>query len=186
MIYFTSDLHLGHRAIIPMQNRPFADVDEMNRVLIDNINAIVTPNDKLYILGDIAHHIPFDERNRLIRQIRCRNRYLIIGNHDGRDMNGVPGYDPALFIWMKDYHKDSFSGQRIIMMHYPMMSWDKMRAGAIMLHGHIHAGPEYNEANIRDGICRFDVGVDANEYRPVSMDTIVKWAEEARRNAEQR
>ena len=36
MIYFTSDLHLGHRRIIRMQDRPFADLKEMNRVLIYN------------------------------------------------------------------------------------------------------------------------------------------------------
>lgn len=29
MIYFTSDLHLGHPAIITMQNRPFVNVDEL-------------------------------------------------------------------------------------------------------------------------------------------------------------
>ena len=33
MIYFTSDLHLGHEAVIRMQNRPFVNADEMNRVL---------------------------------------------------------------------------------------------------------------------------------------------------------
>lgn len=36
MIYFTSDLHLGHMAIIHMKNRPFEDVEEMNRKLISN------------------------------------------------------------------------------------------------------------------------------------------------------
>lgn len=32
MIYFTSDLHLEHRGIIEMQNRPFENVEEMNKL----------------------------------------------------------------------------------------------------------------------------------------------------------
>lgn len=36
MIYFTSDLHLGHRGIIEMQNRPFENVQEMHQALIRN------------------------------------------------------------------------------------------------------------------------------------------------------
>lgn len=30
MIYFTSDLHLGHCGIIEMQNRPYDNIQEMN------------------------------------------------------------------------------------------------------------------------------------------------------------
>lgn len=33
MIYFTSDLHLGHNAVINMQNRPFTDADEMDTMV---------------------------------------------------------------------------------------------------------------------------------------------------------
>ena len=61
MIYFTSDLHLGHRGIIEMQNRPFENIQEMNQVLIRNYNAVVHKNDTVYILGDISHHL-----NRLV------------------------------------------------------------------------------------------------------------------------
>ena len=37
--YFTSDLHLGHTSILHLQNRPFADIEEMNDAIIHNINA---------------------------------------------------------------------------------------------------------------------------------------------------
>lgn len=57
MIYFTSDLHLGHRGIIEMQNRPFKNVEEMNRVLLNNYNVLVQMKDTVYILGDICHHM---------------------------------------------------------------------------------------------------------------------------------
>ena len=45
MIWFTSDLHLGHEAVIKMQDRPFADVREMDDALIHNINECVGGND---------------------------------------------------------------------------------------------------------------------------------------------
>lgn len=31
MVFFTSDLHLGHRNIIQLCNRPFSSIDEMDR-----------------------------------------------------------------------------------------------------------------------------------------------------------
>jgi calcineurin-like phosphoesterase family protein len=52
LVYFTADLHLGHRAIINMQNRPFEDVEEMNRTLITNYNAVVSNADQLTEIGN--------------------------------------------------------------------------------------------------------------------------------------
>jgi len=42
LIFFTSDQHFCHTKIITMRNRPFADVDEMNKALIANWNSVVT------------------------------------------------------------------------------------------------------------------------------------------------
>lgn len=63
MIWFTSDLHLGHRAAISMCKRPFETVEEMNKILIYNFNSCVKKNDTVYILGDIAHRTPVADVN---------------------------------------------------------------------------------------------------------------------------
>ena len=41
-----------------------------------------------------------------------------------------------------------------------------------MLHGHIHSDGSYNLSNREAGIKRYDVGVDANKYLPVSIKQI--------------
>lgn len=56
MNYFISDLHFGHFNIIRYDNRPFNSVDEMDKVLIDNWNSVVSDDDTIYILGDISWH----------------------------------------------------------------------------------------------------------------------------------
>ena len=70
MIYFTSDMHLGHKAVIRMQNRPFENVEEMNRILIDNYNSVVHKDDTVYILGDICYRISADSANDLIASLK--------------------------------------------------------------------------------------------------------------------
>ena len=43
------------------------------------------------------------------------------------------------------------------------------------MHGHIHAREEYNMQNKEDGIRRYDVCVDANNYYPVSVKQIIEY-----------
>ncbi|EDR48451.1 metallophosphoesterase [Dorea formicigenerans] len=169
MIYFTSDLHLGHRGIIEMQNRPFENIQEMNQVLIRNYNAVVHKNDTVYILGDISHHLPRDRANELISKLNGK-KILVKGNHDKK-------YDTELFEEICDFKTVSLNGVYFALMHYPMLSWPKKNSGSIQLHGHIHAREEYNLQNKVDGITRYDVGVDANCYYPVSVKQIIKFFE---------
>lgn len=164
MIYFTSDLHLGHNAVIYMQNRPFANVEEMNRVLIDNYNSVVHQNDTVYLLGDICFRIGVDKANELIASLKGK-KYLICGNHDKK-------YDKSLFEDIRDFMNISANGLHISLMHYPMLSWPRSHYGSIMLHGHIHSDESYNFSNREAGIKRYDVGVDANSYMPVSIGQI--------------
>lgn len=52
MIFYTADLHFGHRSVIKFDNRPFADVDEMDSALINLWNQRVGDEDHVYIIGD--------------------------------------------------------------------------------------------------------------------------------------
>ena len=164
MIYFTSDLHLGHEAVIRMQNRPFTNADEMNRVLIENYNSVVHKDDTVYLLGDICFRIGVEKSNELISSLNGK-KYLIWGNHDKK-------YDESLFEDIRDFMTISVNGLHISLMHYPMLSWPRSHYGSIMLHGHIHSDTSYNISNREAGINRYDVGVDANGYMPVSIKQI--------------
>ena len=167
MIYFTADLHLGHNAIIHMQDRPFDSVEQMNDTLIKNINSFVSDNDTLYILGDIAHRLTVEKANELIKKINGK-KILIRGNHDKE-------YDETLFEAIYDYLEINIDGIPFVLMHYPIRSWNKMKRGSIHLHGHIHSNEAYNYLNREEGLFQYDVGVDANDYYPVSEKQLIEF-----------
>jgi len=119
MIWFTSDLHLGHRAAISMCERPFETVEEMNEILICNFNSCVKKNDTVYILGDIAHRTPVADVNQMIGRLNGK-KILCKGNHDKK-------YDEDLFDGIYDFLKIAVNGVNVSLMHYPMMEWPKSR-----------------------------------------------------------
>lgn len=164
-MYFSSDLHLGHRGVIKFNNRPFETLDEMHQTIIHNFNSVIKKTDMLYLLGDIAYRIPMDEANALIAKIKGK-KILIRGNHDGE-------YDPALFEAVYDYKEFNHQKLKYVLMHYPLMEWNRSRHNSsIHLHGHIHSNGAYNEENRKNGILRYDVGVDSHCYYPVSLTYI--------------
>ena len=152
-----------------MQNRPFENIQEMNQILIQNYNAVVHKNDTVYILGDISNHLPMYMANELISRLNGK-KILVKGNHDKKD-------DLELFEEICDFKTVSLNGLYFALMYYPMLSWPKKNSGSIQLHGHIHAHEEYNLQNKADGIRRYDVGVDANNYYPVLVKQIIEFFE---------
>ena len=82
--FYISDLHFGHRNVIGFDHRPFMDVDDMDRCLIQLWNGRVQPEDTVYVLGDFCYK---SERapEWYLRQLRG-HKILIIGNHDGRTL----------------------------------------------------------------------------------------------------
>lgn len=172
MIWFTADLHFGHANIIRLTGRPFDSVSEMDQELIAAINDRVSYDDELWVLGDFAIRAPQKDVQAYRERIACRHVHLIHGNHD---VHMQPGQSAAIFEYDMGYYDGlrSPEGRRLVLCHYPILDWNGQRRGSYMLHGHIHSeGSTYNEHNRDAGILRYDVGVDANGYEPVSIADI--------------
>ena len=201
MIWFTSDLHLKHPSIIHLGNgRPFDSLQRMEAYLIDAINDHVSPDDTLWVLGDFYMRGTPGKVAPYLERIACADVRLVRGNHDRLFGYGGGGFEGRRFSSVSDYAElaDPLGdGSRFVLSHYPMLDWDRMYHGSYMLHGHIHSWPAgdaakfvgprfvthehgllgYNGWNRANGIRRYDVGVDANGYAPVSMEKIVAFFE---------
>lgn len=173
MIYFTSDTHFGHENVIRFTGRPYEAVAQMNHALVANINARVLPRDELYILGDFSFRTTVEDAKAIREQIRCERVHLIPGNHD---KDWASKALAGTFDVMPPISRLKVNGHKYILSHYPLVDWEAMERGSVMLHGHIHSrGPDYNELNRMQGIYRYDVGMDANGLRPVSIEEIDAW-----------
>ena len=175
MIWFTSDLHLGHANVLSFTKRQYADIDAMNQGLIDAINDCVEYEDELHILGDYSYKTSRNAARLLRHQIKCRNVHLIRGNHD-RDWTQPEVADT--FIVDPLIHTIKLAdGRKVVLSHYPILDWPAMSHGSIHLHGHIHSDGQYNVRCREAGLLRYDVGVDANGCVPVSLEHILTWFE---------
>ena len=158
-IWFTSDQHYGHKNIIRFCNRPFADIDEHDEALIENYNACVQPGDTVYLLGDFCLGAnPDSIFNRL-----NGNKHLILGNHDReKKLKHLP------WAWIKRIYELKIDRKTLIVLcHFAMRRWNKSHHGSIHLYGHSHGSLEdYGKST--------DVGVDAWDYKPVHLDTILE------------
>ena len=85
--FYISDLHIGHENILRFDNRPFADVNEMNNKLIENWNARVRSDDTVYILGDFIW-AKESEWPSIVGSL-AGNKVLIRGNHDPKQFSAA-------------------------------------------------------------------------------------------------
>lgn len=176
--FFTSDHHFFHANIIPYNNRPFSSMEEMNNKLIQNWNSVISVEDTVYHLGDFS----FKGDTVIPILLRLNGKiHFILGNHDkslhrffGSKNYQTIGASNRGFHRLEAETKITIEGQRIILGHYPLVSWYKKAKGSYMLHGHVHSNLACSR---KDGTSLgkiLDVGVDGNNYKPYSFDEIKK------------
>jgi len=177
MIYFTSDTHFNHSNIINLCGRPFDNIEQMNNLMIQNWNSCVTDDDDIYILGDFMFKGSGIDANKFIQRLNGR-KYLIRGNHDKYAEDETFIIDN--FEWIKDYYVLNYKKIKIILFHYPILEWDGYFGDTIHLHGHVHncgKNPEQKKRMSVLGKRAVNVGVDVNNFSPVSIEKILRMIE---------
>lgn len=157
--FFISDTHFGHANIIRMCNRPFAGLEEHDRLLVESWNAVVQPGDVVWHLGDFARGLDAKASRRVFEQLRGHKR-LILGNHDFRGGTRSLGWESV-----QHYAETSIDGTRICLFHYGMRVWPGMHHGSVMLYGHSHGRLPGNRQSM-------DIGVDVMGFSPVTWPQI--------------
>jgi len=159
MIYLTADHHFCHTNIIRFCNRPFASVGEMNTTMVTNWNNVVEPKDTVYVLGDFG----IGSRERLQEILDALNGYktLIVGSHDSisEKLKGWVKVTPMLEIKAENHY--------ITLCHYCLRVWPRSHYNTYMAYGHSHGCLSPIGKSM-------DVGVDSNNFTPVSITNFIK------------
>lgn len=197
-VYFTSDLHLGHKFVAAARRQgSYAnvdrdaitqeDVDWHDTMLAEKWDAVVKKDDIVWVVGDMTGggHVPHG-----LDWIRARPgvKHLIAGNHDKchplhKDSHKFQRVFLEAFesVQMAAFRKVAYAeakSARVMVSHFPFsedhspearyMEWRLRDEGDYLIHGHTHDTEKFNGKEIH-------VGVDAWDFAPVSLDTITEY-----------
>ena len=122
-VWFTSDLHFGHKNIQKFRLEIKSEEENRNRIISD-WDKLVTKRDDVYVLGDAAFTMDTVEHFSAL----AGRKFLVRGNHDDLDTQ----------VYLK--HFDSVYGlkkyKEFWLSHAPIHP-NELR-GKVNLHGHVH------------------------------------------------
>lgn len=196
MIWFTSDTHFGHANIIRLSNRPFGSVEEMNEEIVRRWNEVVSPDDSVIHLGDVALG-SIAESLPIVSRLNGA-KMLVVGNHDRPFPPMQKGRIDKIEHWTLRYYDAGFESiqgdlrqaglgdendyQIFNLSHFPYdgdsHEEERFREyrleddGTPLIHGHTHSNEFVTRS--KAGTLQFHVGVDAHDFRPVSETQILE------------
>lgn len=156
-----SDLHLGHKNIHKYRTQ-YATAEEHHEDIFERIATGVKKRDTLYLLGDIAFTKEWLER---IKEIRCRYKLLVCGNHDTE--RGITMKD---IVESYDDVKALHSKRNYWFTHCPIHP-QEIRGRLGVVHGHCHSH------NIIDGWADesryYNACLEHTNYKPISFEDLI-------------
>lgn len=158
IIYFISDLHLGHKNIMNFGQRNHADLDEMHIALMEAWNNKVRKmSDIVWVLGDVA----MDMQSLKWLDMFNGTKRLVLGNHDTFDYGTYYRHFDKVYHFHKGY-------KGMVLTHIPIHPNElDYRRWKWNIHGHIH-DPHKNNLGDR----YVNVNADIIGYAPMSLEEL--------------
>lgn len=171
MIFFTADEHYFHASrsggIIEYCNRPFKDINEMHEGLISNHNEVVKGNDTVIHAGDFSMR-NVDRTAEIIERLNGKHIFIVSlkGGHD-RVIRKISNRHPNMFELIPYvYELILHNKYHVTICHYCMRTWPRSHYNTWHLFAHSHCRLEAIGKS-------HDIGVDCNNYYPLSEDQII-------------
>lgn len=175
-VWFTSDLHFGHRFVAGL--RGFDTPEEHDAHLVDQWTRRVGKNDQVWVLGDLAVSSP-TAALALVDSLPGV-KHFIAGNHDPchpmhRDSHRWQRRYMDVFASVQPFARRRINGAEVLLSHFPYakdrhesryMQYRLRDEGAWLLHGHTHDAEQRVEGR------EVHVGVDAWDFAPVPIHVI--------------
>lgn len=170
-IWLTSDLHFCHDREFIYGPRGFKNVFDMNDTIVENWNAVVEPDDDVYVLGDLMLNDNF-LGSKLIKSLKG-NIHIILGNHDTDTR--VKLYDHFYNVVEITYATIlKYNGYHFYLSHYPTYTANLddrgLKHALLNLYGHTHQNTNFFE----DRPYMYHVGLDSHNCKPILLDDIIE------------
>lgn len=167
-MYFTSDLHLGHKKMLEV--RPFNSIEDHDEHIIKQLKKI-NSNSEVWILGDVSCGKEDYALERL-SEIDA-TLHLVSGNHDSvwpyhRNAHKSQRKFLEVFETVSSMARVQIGGKKVYLhhTHYGVKLPDNSTVA--MLHGHTHSQVRITDYNI------VNVAPEAWDYQVVSANDIEK------------
>lgn len=174
-IYVTSDLHFNHDREFIYGPRGFKNITEMNETLIKNWNEVISSEDDIYVLGDFFLGTDKNYIHEVLSKLNGKI-HLVFGNHDTAAK--IREYTNNSLVIVEGYAAQiTYKKRQFYMSHYPTLtaSLESNPSQVVFnLFGHTHSKDKFYE----DRPYMYNVAIDANDNKPVSIEEINKRIDE--------
>lgn len=171
-VWFTSDLHLGHRKVAEL--RGFDSVISHDLAIAEAWMAVVQPDDQVWVLGDLTS----GSNGQLAPALTLLDalpgeKHLIAGNHDqvhpmNRDSHKWQRRFLGTFDSVQPFARRKVAGRSVLLSHFPYerdrdepryTQYRLRNEGLWLLHGHTHGTEQ-----LTTGFTHKVTGVDLDAY----------------------
>ena len=164
-VFFTADTHFGDPHILRQRRARFDAIEAHDEALVARWNAVVGPGDDVWHLGDFAAHASRAHCAAIFARLNGTKR-LVKGNHDSNRVLDLPWAEPPVDSARLTIPDAEGREHRLFLSHYAHRAWPGLWRETRHLYGHSHGW-------LADTTRSCDVGVDACDDRPVTLEAIL-------------